>query len=115
MIQTRKNNNYEGNIHKVILSTNPTIRPHDYVVAVIYSMRKSLAFIKAGQEVWTYVDDSIKDHCCFSDVIFYKGLIYAVGHWNNIVSFDICCSKYKGSFPTLFLQEGMFMLTGLIL
>jgi hypothetical protein len=106
MIQTRGKIDYEGNIHKVILSTNPTIRPHDYVVAVIYSMRKSLAFIKAGQEVWTYVDDSIKDHCCFGDVIFYKGLIYAVGHWNNIVSFDICYSKYKRVIPNVVSSGG---------
>jgi hypothetical protein len=64
---------YECNVHKVILSANPTIRPHDYVVVAIYGMRKCLAFIKAGQKFWTYVDD---DYFCFSDVIFYKGLVY---------------------------------------
>jgi hypothetical protein len=81
---------YECDVHKVILSSNPTIRPHDYVVVAIYGMRKCLAFIKAGQNFWTYVHD---DYFCHTDVLFYKGLIYAVGRWNNIISFDICNSK----------------------
>jgi hypothetical protein len=46
--------------------------------------------MKAGQKFWTYVDH---DYFCFTDVIFYKGLVYAVGRWNNIISLDICNSK----------------------
>jgi hypothetical protein len=46
--------------------------------------------MKSGQKFWTYVDEC---YCCFGDVIFYKGLVYAVGRWNDIVSFDICNSK----------------------
>ncbi|XP_058784058.1 F-box protein SKIP23-like [Vicia villosa] len=76
----------EFDVHKVVLSTNPTFKPHDYVVVAIYSVRMCLAFLKAGQNTWTYVDDI---HCSFSDVIFYKDLVYAVGRRNNIVSFDL--------------------------
>ncbi|XP_058776363.1 F-box protein SKIP23-like [Vicia villosa] len=81
---------YECNVHKVVLSSNPTFTPHDYIVVAIYTSRNCLAFIKAGQKVWTYIDH---DYFCFSDVIFYKGLVYAVGRWNQIVSFDVCNSK----------------------
>jgi hypothetical protein len=84
----------ECNVHKVILSCNPTTRPHDYVVVVIYGMWLCLAFTKAGQKSWTYVDSKLKlKDCGFHDIIFYKGLVYAVGRKNNIVSFDICNSK----------------------
>ncbi|XP_045799154.1 probable F-box protein At1g44080 [Trifolium pratense] len=81
---------YECNVHKVFLSSNPTTRPHDYVVVAIYGMLECLAFIKAGQEFWTYVN---VDYNGFTDISFYKGLVYAVGRWNNIVSFDFSNSK----------------------
>ncbi|XP_045822335.1 uncharacterized protein LOC123915238 [Trifolium pratense] len=83
----REKKNCECNVHKITLSINPTTRPHDYYVAAIYSMKKCLAFLKAGQKLWTYID--IEDYCRFSDVIFYKGLFYAIGEWNDIVSFDL--------------------------
>jgi len=44
---------YECNVHKVILSSNPIVSPHNYVVVAIYGMRKCLAFMKAGQKFWT--------------------------------------------------------------
>ncbi|KEH25461.1 hypothetical protein MtrunA17_Chr6g0459631 [Medicago truncatula] len=95
---------YECNVHKVILSENPTIRLHNYVVVAISSTRKCLAFIKAGQKFWTYVDD---DYFCFSDVIFYKGLVYAAGRWNNIVSFDICNSKDSIYYTDDYFEEAL--------
>ncbi|XP_058784119.1 putative F-box protein At3g25750 [Vicia villosa] len=82
----RRSDHYEYDVHKVVLSTNPTFNPHNYVVAVIYSVRQCLAFLKAGQKNWTYIDDI---HHLFSDVIFYKGLVYVVGLENNIVSCDL--------------------------
>jgi hypothetical protein len=100
----RRKKNYECNIHKVILSANPTTRPHDYVVVAIYSMRKCLAFMKAGQKFWTYVDD---DYFCFTDVIFYKGLVYAVSRWNNIVSFNICYSENEKVIPNVVSSRGV--------
>ena len=82
---------YERNIHKVTLSADPTTTcPNDYVVATVHNQCCHLAFIKAGQEFWTYVDYDLK---CFSDITFYKGLVYAVGRWEGIVSFDLCYSN----------------------
>ena len=77
---------YERNIHKVTLSADPITSPHDYVVATVHNQCCFLAFIKAGQEFWTYVDDGLK---CFNDITFYNGLVYAVGRYEGIVSFDL--------------------------
>ncbi|CAI8596625.1 unnamed protein product [Vicia faba] len=94
---------YEYDVHKVVLSSNPTFKPHDYIVVVIYSVRKCLAFLKAGQNNWTYIDDV---HGTFNDVIFYKGLVYAVGRWNNIVSFDLSYLKDDRVIPKVVSLEG---------
>ncbi|XP_058779408.1 F-box protein At2g26160-like [Vicia villosa] len=94
---------YEYDVHKVVLSTNPTFKPHDYVVVAIYNMRKCLAFLKAGQKNWTYIDDI---HHLFTDVIFYKGLVYAVGLWNKIVSFDLSCLKDGRVIPKIVSLKG---------
>ena len=64
-------NFYERDIYKVTLSVNPTTTPDDSVVATVHNQCCHLAFIKAGQELWTYVDYSVKS---FSDITFYKGL-----------------------------------------
>ena len=80
----------ERNVHKVILSSNPTTNPRDYVVVAIYGGRACLAFMKTGENCWTQIDPY---YHCFIDVIFYRGVVYAVGGWNHIVSFDICNSK----------------------
>ena len=68
---------YDFNVHKVTLSVDPIISPNDYVVATIYTDRGCLAFIKAGQEFWTYIQDT--DHFGFVDITFYNSLVYAVG------------------------------------
>ena len=99
----RRRKNYEFNVHKVILSANPITMPHDYIVVAIYSMCNCLAFIKAGQKVWTYIDH---DYYRFSDVIFYKGLVYAVGQWNNIASFDLSYLKDKTVIPNVVSSKG---------
>lgn len=78
-----------SNVHKVILSSNPTDRPHDYVVAAIYGRNNILIFTKAGQKFWTSPNIALG----FTDIIFYKDLVYALGLENNIMSFNICSSK----------------------
>ncbi|KAI5437621.1 uncharacterized protein LOC127123324 [Lathyrus oleraceus] len=75
----------------VTLSVDPITSPDDYVVAAIYTNRGVLAFIKAGQEVWTYIQEN--DHFGFIDITFYKGLVYAVDRWKKIVSFELCYSS----------------------
>ncbi|XP_058775229.1 F-box protein SKIP23-like [Vicia villosa] len=86
-----KYRDYEFNIHKVTLSADPITSPDDYVVAAIYTNRGALAFIKAGQEVWTYIQEN--HHFGFIDITFYKGLVYAVTRWKKIVSFELCYSS----------------------
>ncbi|XP_061341415.1 putative F-box protein At3g25750 [Gastrolobium bilobum] len=80
---------YERNMRKVTLSADPISNPNDYVVAAVHSERCCLAFIRRGQKFWTYIRN---DFFCFTDITFYKGRVYAVGRWNNIVSFDLCYS-----------------------
>ncbi|XP_058751891.1 putative F-box protein At5g55150 [Vicia villosa] len=101
MYKTRKY--YEYDVHKVVLSTNPSFKPLDYIVVVIYSVRRCLAFLKAGQKNWTYIDDA---HRSFNDVIFYEGLVYAVGRWNNIVSFDLSYAKNDHIIPKVVSLKG---------
>ncbi|XP_058784071.1 F-box protein SKIP23-like [Vicia villosa] len=90
MHKYRRRKDYEYVVHKIVLSANPTFKPHDYVVIAIYSVCQFLAILKAGQKTWTYIDDV---HNLFHDVIFYKGLVYAVGLKNNIVSLDLSYLK----------------------
>ena len=72
---------------KVILSADPTSSPNNYVVVTIYSGSNRLAFIKPKQEAtWTYIDDN---RIGFTDIIFYKSLVYAVGSRGWVVSFDV--------------------------
>ncbi|XP_050876952.1 putative F-box protein At5g55150 [Lathyrus oleraceus] len=71
----RRRKDYEYVVHKIVLSANPTFKPRDYVVVAIYSVWRFLAILRAGQKNWTYIDDI---HRLINDVIFYKGLVYAM-------------------------------------
>ncbi|KAJ1407824.1 hypothetical protein SESBI_24013 [Sesbania bispinosa] len=66
----------ENNVHKVILSTNPM----------------------TSQEFWTNICD---DYVGFTDATFYKGLVYAVGRWNNIVSFNLIYSNDSSGYEQI--------------
>jgi hypothetical protein len=80
-----------NSVNKVTLSADPITNPDDYLVAAIYDgCGGNLAVIRRGQTVWTYVDTSKSS---FIDVIFYKGLLFALNIRNKIVSFDIHCSN----------------------
>lgn len=80
--------NHECNIRKVTLSADPIKSPNDYVVVAIYSKRCCLAFIRAGQIFWTYINT---DDAHFIDVVFYNGLVYAVTRRDDIRSFSYHC------------------------
>ncbi|XP_059627438.1 uncharacterized protein LOC132270267 [Cornus florida] len=43
-------------VTKVILSADPTSSPNDYIVATIYGISSTLAFIRAGDEAWTCIE-----------------------------------------------------------
>ncbi|KAK6266352.1 hypothetical protein QUC31_017189 [Theobroma cacao] len=77
---------YQYEVHKVILSTDPLLHPDGYVVVVIYSFRRRIAFYKSKQKSWTYLD---KNLTAFTDVIFYKNLAYAIGTRSLTISFDV--------------------------
>ncbi|KAJ1387301.1 hypothetical protein SESBI_40123 [Sesbania bispinosa] len=74
---------------KVTLSADPTTSPNDYVVAVIQNQNYEgyLCFKSARQSSWT-----VKSNLRFTDITFYKGLIYAVNRWKTVVSFKLCDS-----------------------
>ncbi|TYI21486.1 hypothetical protein ES332_A06G040200v1 [Gossypium tomentosum] len=53
---------------------SPLLHPNNFVVVVIYS-------------IYMDVDE---DQSLFLDILFHKGLVYAIGHYNiNLVSFDV--------------------------
>ncbi|XP_004489983.1 probable F-box protein At1g44080 [Cicer arietinum] len=102
---------YEFDVRKVTLSVDPITNPNDYVVAAIYTNRGCLAFMKAGQEFWTYMDDiDNRRHTGFVDVAFYKDLVYAVSRWKSIVSFDLCYStcpyRFEERIPNFVREQG---------
>ncbi|XP_059441841.1 F-box protein At2g17036-like [Corylus avellana] len=74
-------------IQKVILSIDPVVAPDDYIVMVICSDRrglKKLAFIKPGDKGWTHIVNKY-----IMDVIYSKGLFYALYAFGAVKTFDI--------------------------
>ncbi|XP_043700345.1 putative F-box protein At5g55150 [Telopea speciosissima] len=74
-------------IHKAVLSSNPCTTP-DYVVVVIVTNQKWLAYYKPGADKWTTI---VSEKCChFEDAIFYKQglLLYAVSNHGPVVTYD---------------------------
>ncbi|XP_059437046.1 F-box protein SKIP23-like [Corylus avellana] len=72
-------------IEKVILSANPTMTPDDYTVMIIFNMYGKLTFIRAGDKEWTYIN---KCHNV-DDVIYSKGLFYALDGTCSVITCDI--------------------------
>jgi len=72
-------------VSKVTLSADPIKSPNDYMVVAIYDCG-NLAYVGRGQQNWTYIDTS-KSY--FIDVMFYKGLLFAINIRTKIVSFNI--------------------------
>ncbi|CAJ2630596.1 unnamed protein product [Trifolium pratense] len=97
-----------NSVNKVTLSADPIANPDDCLVVAIYDGGGgNLAFIRRGQTVWTYVDTSKSS---FIDVIFYKGMLFALNIRDKIVSFDIHClndssDKVRTITPNVVLEE----------
>jgi len=72
-------------VYKVTLSVDPIISPNDFVAVAIYDISGNLSFIRRGQKNWTNIDTS---NSYFIDVIFYKGLLFALNIQNKFVSFN---------------------------
>jgi len=73
-----------NSVYKVTLSADPIKSPNDYMVVAIYDCG-NLTYIGRGQQNWTYIDISKSS---FIDVIFYKGMLFALNIQNKIVSFN---------------------------
>ncbi|KAK7302583.1 hypothetical protein RJT34_13475 [Clitoria ternatea] len=69
-------------VGKVILSANPTTSSNFYVATTLGCC--SVLYIRAGQKGWTCVTTNYLSK--FTDITFYKGLIYAVNRSGTLVS-----------------------------
>ncbi|KAE9446171.1 hypothetical protein C3L33_21931, partial [Rhododendron williamsianum] len=79
---------YELHILKVVLSHDPSLMPNnDFVVAAIFDMPRSLAYIKPGDNKWTYIPP-IK-MSSLTDAIYHLGKFYVVDGYSGIYSVDI--------------------------
>ncbi|XP_004298404.1 PREDICTED: uncharacterized protein LOC101296659 [Fragaria vesca subsp. vesca] len=80
---------------KVILSGDPALNPDSYVVGATHgeSDLGLLAFIKARQQHWTYIQVPIPLRCV--DAIFSKNQIYALGHNAEIVFVNLDSNSYN--------------------
>ncbi|KAJ9679194.1 hypothetical protein PVL29_021201 [Vitis rotundifolia] len=89
-------------IIKGVLSADPSICPDDYVLMVIYGVEYRLAFIKSGDEDWTYIDNKtsgfdylfqtsprIKGFRYFEDIIYWKNLFYVMDGRGKLLTCDI--------------------------
>ncbi|XP_004298358.1 PREDICTED: F-box protein At2g26160-like isoform X2 [Fragaria vesca subsp. vesca] len=91
---------YHYYVRKVILSADPSSNPNNYVVVAIYDNCCRLAFIRAGQRDWTYLEEPYM----FSDAIFHRNEIYAVGLGGIIASVDINSSDDPSSHPKAIIR-----------
>ncbi|KAH7866584.1 hypothetical protein Vadar_022284 [Vaccinium darrowii] len=83
-------NEYEYRVHKVVLSSNPSLTPDDFVALALYGGCNNLAYIKPGQACWTYIDKFGK---LFLDAIYHRGKFYAVAHNCGVIAFDPSCGS----------------------
>ena len=94
----------EYSVVRGVLSTNPEINPNGYFLMVIYGTQSRLAFVKSGDEYWTYIDKSICDqnvrdvveytyvdrglwYRC--DIVYHNGLFYVLDHLGVLLSCDV--------------------------
>ncbi|GAA0167743.1 hypothetical protein LIER_40438 [Lithospermum erythrorhizon] len=95
-------------IIKVILSANPSVSRDDLYIVVIYDGMHELALLKYGQKSWTYID-FMGINLVSADVIFFRGLLYAVTFSARIASIDIIGSlnmkKQEAPQPIFILQN----------
>lgn len=78
----------EHRLPNVSLSADPVSNPDNYVVVAFYTDDYRLAFIKGGQKHWTPII-SEDEYSRYSDVVFYKGQVYALENQGVIASFHV--------------------------
>ncbi|GLT70289.1 hypothetical protein SLA2020_423800 [Shorea laevis] len=89
-------NRYEYTVAKVTLSSDPTSsRDQNCLVVAIFGEVNNLAFMKLGDESWTYYADVDHKELEFSDVIYFKGQVLALDHQRGLVSIDVNTNQKK--------------------
>ncbi|OVA08883.1 F-box domain [Macleaya cordata] len=73
-------------IKKVVLSSSPASPSSNYIAVAILNEIGELAFCKKGDEKWMLIKDAGFYH---EDVIYYKGLFYAVNYKGSLTICDV--------------------------
>lgn len=68
---------------KVIIA--PGARPGSFLAAAIYRAPEKIALARAGDESWTTIQ---MPYMGFKDIIFHKGILYAVNYLGKVVACD---------------------------
>ncbi|XP_004288821.1 PREDICTED: putative F-box protein At4g17565-like [Fragaria vesca subsp. vesca] len=89
----------ENYVFKATISADPISNPEDCIVMVTHMDRLELAFIRLGKDTtWTYMDgsDNIVPGCrMIQEVIYIEQTFYAVGYFNELLSFDVTSQSYS--------------------
>ncbi|XP_004298384.1 PREDICTED: F-box protein At3g56470-like [Fragaria vesca subsp. vesca] len=99
---------FEENVSKVILSAGPALNPTSYMVVAIYNSTK-LSVLRGGEEDWNCIRLPDKLFDSLTDVIIYKGQIYAVSVCGKIVSINVSKCVINSSHSQESLDVRVFM------
>lgn len=83
--------NHEYFFLKAILSAEPTLHCHNYILMLIYGSSRRLGFIQPGYGNWIYPEDPKNDHLRgFCEVIYTSnGFFYALQDSGAVICFEI--------------------------
>ncbi|KAH7855462.1 hypothetical protein Vadar_025106 [Vaccinium darrowii] len=89
---------HEYQVHKVVLSCDPSLAPNDFVAFAIYGEFKKLAYIKLGENSWTYLfgigGESIGDgQSNFDGATYYQGRFFVTDQNGQVIAIDV--SDYR--------------------
>ncbi|XP_059654033.1 F-box protein At2g17036-like [Cornus florida] len=93
----------EFEVRRAIMSADPASSPNDYIVTIIYSGCSHLAFIRAGDEAWTYIDK--KRFLSIEDVIYYNGQIFAIDYQSRVLMIDVNRKDGESKVPQVEVAE----------
>ncbi|KAL6192847.1 hypothetical protein ACLB2K_033933 [Fragaria x ananassa] len=99
---------FKENVSKVILSADPALNPTSYMVVAIYNSTK-LAVLRGGEQHWNCIRLPDKLFDSLTDVIIYKGQIYAVSVCGKIVSINVNNCVINSSHSQESLDVRVFM------
>ena len=64
-------------VFKLVLSADPHLHPDNFAAAIITQEFSSIAYLKCGDQHWKNITfEGIRTFCM--DIIYYKGLFYAL-------------------------------------